>query len=278
MDLVLSQSEPGGNTKTPGKKQNTGTQCYRWCFTLKAEGITPSQLSQLLAPFCKEASWQLELSDSKYLHYQGVLSLKIKHRLHEVCNMIGNAVHLEQCKNWFASIKYCTKTETRVDGPWNLKSTFLKEYFTKDQLFIWEKEIIEICNEEPDTRTVYWYWSKLGNLGKSQFARYLCIHHDASYLGYGTCGDIAFAYNGAKIAIFDYPRSKEDSPNYAAIEMLKNGIMFSKKFESKQKIYNSPHIFCFSNAKPDISQLSSDRWVIKEIMKDGTSRASAVGL
>ena len=49
-------------------------------------------------------------------------------------------------------------------------------------LYDWEKEIIEIIKNEPDDRTIYWFWEPTGCTGKTTFAKYLYIKHGAIQL------------------------------------------------------------------------------------------------
>ena len=46
--------------------------------------------------------------------------------------------------------------------------------------------------------------------------------------------------------------------NYEALESLKNGAMFSPKYESKSKVYDMPHVIVFANWQPDRIGLSID--------------------
>jgi len=69
-----------------------------------------------------------------------------------------------------------------------------------------------------------------------------------------------------KVVIFDFPKSREFSISYDAIESIKNGFYFNGKYESKQVMGNCPHVICFANSPPCMEMLSKDRWKITEII------------
>jgi hypothetical protein len=71
------------------------------------------------------------------------------------------------------------------------------------------------------------------------------------------------------IVFLDIPREKADYISYQSIEGLKNGIGFSAKYESSMLLFPSMHVVVFANFSPsdrDLAKLSSDRWVITEIL------------
>jgi hypothetical protein len=49
------------------------------------------------------------------------------------------------------------------------------------------------------------------------------------------------------------------------MENVKDGLFFSTKYESGMVRYNPPHVIVFANVPPDVTKMSADRWVIKEI-------------
>jgi hypothetical protein len=65
--------------------------------------------------------------------------------------------------------------------------------------------------------------------------------------------------------IFDIPRDNGNKVSYKSIESIKNGMVYSPKYESKHKLFNSPHLICFANCEPEFEKLSNDRWVVEEI-------------
>lgn len=263
---ALIQVEPVGNTKTTG-----GGQLYRWQFTLKSTYITnntindpidPESLWKILIQHCKEFYFQLERGvNGGYEHFQGCLSLKIKHRLNETKNIIGfKSVHLEPIINWNASLNYCSKEDTRVAGPWNHNSVWIK---TIEVLNWWQEPVLAKLLELPDDRSIWWIWDSIGNIGKSAFCKYAAVRLKATVLGNGSFADLAFALGDSpKIVIFDLPRTIEGRVNYTAIEKIKDGMIFSGKYESKTKVFNSPHVLVFANFSPDENAMSKDRWNI----------------
>lgn len=268
----VSQSEPRGNTKNPvandpNKRVRNSNQLYRWCFTLKAESATVSQMSQLLQEFAKEFYFQQEKSESGYDHWQGCLSLKQKQRFSTVKNLFPNDIHLEACKNWWKSIKYCQKEETRILGPFSHKTPIVTDMdITKDNMYPWQKEIFNICKQKPDKRKIYWYWEPVGNVGKSEFCKYMYLNEDVAFFTNAKTADIAYSYNGEKVCMFDLPRTTEDRFNFNALEQLKNGMLFSSKYESGAKVFNRPHIIIFANWKPPTQPyLSKDRLIVKRL-------------
>lgn len=274
-EIYKSQHESGGNTKTPDSTTRTyaGHQCYRWGFTLKAtygephepKTIDPQTVYTNLTPFCKEFYYQLELSETGYLHYQGCLSLHTKHRMQEVKNILGwNDVHLFHPMNWFALKNYCTKGDTREAGPWSHTSNWIR---TITNLYPWQSEVADMIKIEcNDDRSVYWYWEATGKWGKSQFCKWAAVHLGATILRGGALRDIARSIpDQPKIIMFDFTRTVEDRVNYEAIEACKDGMIFSAKYESKMKIFNSPHVVIVANFHPDETCLSLDRWKIKRL-------------
>ena len=58
----------------------------------------------------------------------------------------------------------------------------------------------------------------------------------------------------------------EDEINYELLEQIKNGRTLASKFDSKELKLHTPNTFVmFSNEKPDVGQMSKDRWKIFQI-------------
>lgn len=122
--------------------------------------------------------------------------------------------------------------------------------------------------QSQNNRQIGWIVDYKGGLGKTELSKWLIVNKGAIRLTSGGTKDLAFCYNGQSIVIFDLPRTMKETLNYQVIEGLKDGILFSGKYESEVKIFKPPHIYVFSNFYPNVEALSKDRWLIKEYNKD----------
>lgn len=218
--------------------------------------------------------FQEERSEEGTIHLQSVMRFK---------NPVGmgfqerycQRIHWERCRNWRKSVKYCSKRDTKVgEVHTNIKGLVIRKRI-RDPMegldwYQWENDIIEIINEEPDNRKIYWFWESYGCTGKSTFCKHLVMNYGAVVVG-GRVQDAMYALintledRDVNIVVFDIPRSFDRGISYESIENIKNGIFFSAKYESRSVVFNSPHVIVFSNEEPDYARMSLDRWVVREI-------------
>lgn len=129
----------------------------------------------------------------------------------------------------------------------------------------WQQTLNNRLLHPPDSRSIVFVVDAAGNKGKSWFARYFSqLHDDAQIIVPGKKADMAFVVReDAKTFFFDCPRSKQgDFIQYDFLEELKNGFIFSPKYESKIKKLAVPHVVVLMNEYPDENKLSADRYSI----------------
>jgi hypothetical protein len=140
-------------------------------------------------------------------------------------------------------------------------------------LYDWQKDIISIIQQEPDDRTIHWFWEKVGCSGKSTFCKYLAVKHNALIVS-SKASDMKYMIVKfeeqygvyPEIIIMDIARSKDTcNIDYEGIEEVKNGLFMSSKYECCQVIMNCPHIICFANDSPNRGDMSKDRWHVVNI-------------
>ena len=71
--------------------------------------------------------------------------------------------------------------------------------------------------------------------------------------------------NELDILIINVPRCNENHVSYAAMEEIKDGLIYSGKYEGGFANIEHPHVIVISNFAPEAHKLSEDRWNIKKI-------------
>lgn len=205
-------------------------------------------------------------------HLQGTIKWNTKKRF-SACKKLFLMDHWDKCKNIQESIKYCSDEDKRAPGGRLFKTLKVPDKLqTITKLNEWQSKLLQRLGEEPNPRTIMWYWEDQGNVGKTSFAKWLAVYHDAFYLC-GSAADMKFGLAAIsqknygwfpKIIILDIPRESEGC-SYKGLEQIKNGIFYSTKFESGMVVFNTPHVVVFSNSPPKEWKMSADRWDIVEI-------------
>jgi hypothetical protein len=129
------------------------------------------------------------------------------------------------------------------------------------QLRPWQAALMRILNGKAHDRHIYWIEDPVGGAGKSRFTTYLCREKNAIELD-GRMMDAAFAYTGQPIVLFDLARPTDVATLkdlYSCGEKLKNGQIYSSKYQSRLKVFDVPHVIYFSNSPPPIGVWSADR-------------------
>lgn len=254
-----SSDENLGNTKqdSPAKM---------WCFTLN--NYTEEEHIHIKECLSSDSSnkWVIgkETGENGTPHLQGFCNFNKKIRLTGLKKYNGRA-HWEKCKgSEEQNIKYCTK-----DNNYELHNIKLKrplKLLKEEQLYPWQKDIIELIKQEPDDRSLYWFWEPVGKAGKTTFSKYLSAKYGAIPVE-GKKNDILYtcAEFESDIYIFGFERTMEDYVPYGAMEKVKDGYFMCGKYESKPIIRANPHVLIFANFEPDTTTCSADRWIVKRI-------------
>ena len=131
-------------------------------------------------------------------------------------------------------------------------------------LYDWQSRLVERVSERPDSRTVIFVVDEAGNTGKTAVCNYLERNKDGvQIMKCGKRDDMAFELDeNVKILIIDVSRSAGSFLNYQFIEDVKDGRVFSPKYESFTKRFNSPHVVVMMNEEPDRTKLSLDRYEV----------------
>lgn len=231
----------------------------------------------------KAWSFQKEEGDSGYIHYQGVISLKVRRTVASIKNLIQESEW--ELPNYFepvadATIKsgseafYVTKPETRIEGPWSDKNDtpiYIPRHVRDISLYPWQKAIAD-SGKEYDSRRIDLVIDKKGNLGKSTLCAYLRTHKLGRGIpfmnDYKDLLRMVMDMPKAPLYIVDMPRAISKDRLFqlwSAIETVKSGYAFDDRYHFREEDFDRPRIWVFTNSEPDLTMLSSDMWRFWEV-------------
>lgn len=151
---------------------------------------------------------------------------------------------------------------------------YVRDHFPKPEipdhpLRPWQQTLDNILTEEPDRRTIIFVVDEVGNSGKSWFADWYQqkTGDTCQVLTPGKRSDMAYMLPmSLRVLFLDAPRAKQSEfIQYDFLEDLKNGRVFSPKYESVMKTYAPMHIVVCMNEEPDRTKLSADRYRVINI-------------
>lgn len=223
---------------------------------------------------CKKFVFQVEKCPStERLHIQGRVLFENRTRLSTLIKRSsseGFNIHWSVTSNGCREFSYVMKDESRFKGPYfdNQLSTRDTEGLT---FYPWQEDLIKWTNT-PEDRKIDLIYDPIGNIGKTTIVKYLIIHHNAmiipafidnSKIMQYCCN--CYSNIQGNTFVIDMPRAmyKEKIGKFCiSIENIKSGILYDKKYNSKQLIINPPKVYVFTTTLPDLNLLTIDRWNI----------------
>lgn len=132
----------------------------------------------------------------------------------------------------------------------------------------WQPDLLERLSSDADDRKIEFFVNPEGGAGKTFFIQhYMSVKDDAQCLSVGKRDDMAHAIDPTKRVFFiNVPRGSMEFFQYSIVESLKDRMVFSPKYDSKNKILRHwPHVIVMTNEYPDVSKLTPDRINIHNI-------------
>lgn len=262
-DLLIDSGEVCEEFKTVAKQ---APQLCHWFFTFNNyEKKDIEILEKKFKSVCKKYVFQEETGENGTPHLQGSIHLIYAMRPSQL--KLSKKIHWEKTNNEQKADEYCEKLDSRTGGVFKWGFPCKLDIFT--ELRPWQQSILDICKELADQRTIIWIYDKDGLNGKTQFCKYLGETIKAIGFSGGESKDIGCCLANivksgrdlnVKPTTMTFNMQRCSKIDYSAIEAVKDGYIFSPKFESSQLSFNCPHVVIMSNNAPDVSKLSKDRW------------------
>lgn len=245
-------------------------------FRYTAGDYTNTDIISFIKKYAKKFVFQQEKGDTGYMHYQGRLSLIKKRRVGEIKKIwhesgipmpqyLEPTISAEHKKSAF----YQMKEDTRVSGPWTDEDeeTYIPRQVREiNTLRPFQQTIVDKVNEW-DKRTINIIYCEHGNMGKSALVGYLRAYKLARALppvnDYKDLLRMVCDLPTSRCYIFDMPRSLNKDRLYqffSAVETIKDGYAYDDRYNFREKVFDCPNIWIFTNTFPDFNMLSLDRW------------------
>jgi len=262
------------------------SQIAQWEFRTTRSRCTTDEFKNYLKRIGKHYVFQVEKGDSGYEHYQGRLSLIKKRRYSDkmkILELVDSIFEFfEPCSNpSLGQFDYVMKADTRIDGPYSDKD--VEVYIPRQVREIttlrpWQSTVLEQTGVW-DTRTINLIVDKEGGIGKSTLLCYLGAHGLARCLPpVNDMKDImrmVMDLPTSRCYLIDMPRFMNKDRLYgfwSGIETLKNGYAYDDRYAFREKWFDCPNIWIFTNVDPNLDAMSMDRWRIFNIINDNLIR------
>ncbi len=251
-------------------------------FTIPKGEYTGIEIQKMIYPGrVKKFAFQLEISEHGYAHYQGRIRVIKKIRPTQAHKLFRDikGIHLSPTTIEVFSTDdefYVLKDDTRVEGTSPFTDRNIAAYIPRQVRGItlkpWQQSVVDLSCVW-DTRSINIIYDTVGNIGKSVLTTYMGVHGMARQIPY--CND----YKDIMRMVMDMPTSNAyiiDLPRaiskerlfqlFGGVETIKSGYAYDDRYSFKDKYFDCPNIFIFSNSLPDTNLLSGDRWKIWEIV------------
>jgi len=178
-------------------------------------------------------------------------------------------VFKDAVKAGMLSLKEIRETHTEVYAKYpRFCLEYVRDHFPEKELPMhallpWQQDLSAKLNQAPDDRTITFIVDTVGNSGKTWFAHYYGqIHDGVQVMQPGPKKDMAYNLDATiRVLFMDAPRSKQgEFIQYDFLEDVKNGYVFSQKYESYTKQLKNVHVVVLMNEYPDMTKLSADRY------------------
>ncbi len=257
----------------PTLKPIKNSRGRNWVFTLN--NYTPQNIIDInswIQSDCKDGGFAQEVAPTTGTpHLQGFFMFKNQKYFNIIKKKFPKMWFEKMYGNKSQNLKYCSKAgklTRKMNWKEKLHESLLKEYDNvtwKD----WQQLVLDHLDTVANQRDILWIWERKGNIGKSFLAKYIVLKYECIIAD----GKKANIFNQVKtcldnekepkIILLDIPRHNLDFVNYGVLEQLKDGLIYSGKYEGGICVFHYPHLIVFANEPPSKDCMSTD--MIKSI-------------
>jgi len=277
--MSFPQSDPSDPEvcEPPKKKAREIPPARYWCFTwLNYPEIWESHFSIHQHPvgrLCGYAGGRETCPTTGLPHIQGWIDFGKDKKARPSTLKLPKQIHWETMKGTpEENYKYCSKAGDYIHWGTCMKAMPFKMDI---ELSKWMKNLVEILDKEPNSRSIYWIWEPIGKAGKTSFQKWYEMEHRGEVLILsGKAHDMKNGIinfkeqNGCvpRTIMCNIPRSTEERfISWQGMEEIKDMLFYSGKYEGGMVNERPPHFIMFANWEPETGHMSGDRWNIVRI-------------
>lgn len=265
--------------------QENTCKTYDWTLFLTDDEEHEISIDQLVANLnasCAKWTFQLEETPTTgSLHWQGRLSLKTKGRRAQAVAAIGydwaevSITSNANRDNMFYVLKEETYMGIRMRDTENEEQMFIPwDVELMVQLRNWQQVVVDSA-EVRELRKVNIIVDERGGKGKTSLGRYISVHRIGEYIppmnDFQQLMEVVMDLPKAKLYMIDIPKAT-DKGNlaglFSAIEWLKSGCAYDRRYKFRREFFNPPQVWVFTNKLPNPEWLSADKWKVWKIAFD----------
>lgn len=254
---------------------------FCWDFTLNGD-IELDEVREFCKKIMKKWVFQKEQGEKTgYIHWQGRGSLIEKSRLPELkWGIHWSVTSKTQVGVW----DYVTKDFTRIGKTYRWDDCKIPRQIAEvKELYGWQEKVIEMSSRW-DSRSVNVIIDKEGCKGKSVLVGKMCCDLGIArkvppLSNYKELMCMVMSMPISKCYLIDMPRALDKNKQeefYSAIESIKDGHVWDNRYTYKEKWFDSPNVWVFTNVPPNRRLLSQDRWKMFEIDDEGDLKGASL--
>lgn len=226
--------------------------------------LLEKHLQEILDKICERYAYGNEEGKDGYKHFQcRIVCIKPTDENALRLYLVSNGIPAHTSPTQIRNFEYVQK-----EGNFYCSWEAVLNKFARGTPVMWQLIALEMWNKQND-REILVIADEKGRHGKSWLRKYMVATHKAAFIPPLEKAEDIMAMAMAKPSkgyVIDMPRAegKVKKAMWSAIEQIKDGYLYDKRYQWKEKWIDPPKVMVFCNDYNE-NNLTTDRWVPLDI-------------